>query len=140
MKIKLLALPLALMLMTFSSMLHAQEWATLNDDFSINYSKQIVKMFIVSKSDTRGSIQQEARQKMYGFIGNLNVEDSDKKLKAVFSARQMLDAKVQAAISENMQHLGSSPAGSNGYLHTFTLDLNNIKSIVPELEMPSASK
>ena len=134
---RLTIVPLAILLFLFLAVgAHAEQWSAINDELDIDYSKQIIRVFTIGKSALRSKEREPtANRKTFEYICTLTMGEDRKRLGDIFKARQPLGPKTKAIISKELKVLEDTNT-DEGIVSYFTFDLNKLKPLLPDLNMP----
>lgn len=129
-----------LVLIANAAPLQAQ-FKDINDEFAFNKSEMLLQLHIVVPQNANSAKMHSMAVKQYGdFLVNLNLVESDDKVKNLLAARPVLDAKFKAAIVNNTDRKKFTAIDEKNYLVTFWLNFKAIRELIPEIEVPFSNE
>jgi hypothetical protein len=131
---------IALCLMFVASLAFADGWVRVSDEIEIDYQRNVVKAAALVKDDgNRYDNSQNLSRKIFlSYIESLTHGKEDIRLEKEFKKRSVLYGKVQFVLERNMQPGADSRLPTTKqFLKYWTFDLNLLKELIPDLNMPT---
>ena len=130
----------AIFIVLFASVAAANDWSAVTDEIDVDYSSNAVRVFALVKSgsgDYNRAVEQ-SKKILLGYLGTLTRGKEKVRMEEEFNKRPALFGKVQYAVQRNIQQAGDAklPATDQYGLY-MTFDLNLLKPLIPDLNMPS---
>lgn len=122
--------------MLFASMAFADEWTAVNDEVEIDYQTSVIRVFTSAKE--ANILDTIAQKIVLSYIGTLTDGQDNKKLADIFKTRKVILAKIQLLIKQKTSYQRLPEKVLDGtYTGYYTFDLKLIKSILPDVNMPT---
>ena len=133
---KILALPCLLVLALLLSVpALASEWTPVNDELDIDYQTHTLRIYVTGKSGY--DLYPMARKMTMEYIATLTDGANHIKLADVFKTRKAMASKTLTLVTKNIRSDASSNLDDGLQSIYFLFDLNLLKSLFPEINMPT---